>query len=79
MLHLLEGQAGEIGEYSNETTLDTETKPVSVWNYSIHTIYLLRVSTTNVAIFKEGHYKGWLHRSIAEVLDQRADVKYSIM
>ena len=31
---------------------------MSVWNYILHTLYLLHVSTIHVAIFKEVLYKG---------------------
>jgi len=40
---------------------------VSVCVYIIHTVYLLHVSATDVAIFKEVHYKGLIHQNITEV------------
>jgi hypothetical protein len=32
---------------------------VSVWKFIIHTLYLLHVSATHVAIYSDLHYKGY--------------------
>jgi hypothetical protein len=40
---------------------------ISVRKCIIHTVHLLHVSATHVAIFKEVHYKEYIHRNITEV------------
>jgi hypothetical protein len=37
--------------------------------YIIHTVYLLHVSATHVAIFREVHYKEYIHRNITDFLE----------
>jgi hypothetical protein len=40
---------------------------VSVWKCIIQTVYLLHVSATHAAIFKEVHYKECINGSVTEV------------
>jgi hypothetical protein len=47
---------------------------ISVWKYTIHTVYTLHVSATYVAIFSEVHYKEYIHRNITEVFWTNAQV-----
>jgi hypothetical protein len=42
---------------------------ISVWKYIIHTVYFQRVSATHVTIFREVHYKEWIHRNIRQVFE----------
>jgi len=44
--------------------------PICVSECIIHTVYLLHVSVTHMAIFTEVHYKGYIHRNITAVFDQ---------
>jgi hypothetical protein len=45
---------------------------IRVLKYIIHTIYILHVSATNVAIIREMHYKEYMHRNITEVFGTNA-------
>jgi len=56
----------------NAFKCDTRTKqmPLSVWECIIHTVYLLHVLFTHMAIFREVHYKGYIHQNITAVFDQ---------
>ena len=37
--------------------------------YFVHTVYLLHVSATHVAIIRDVHYKGWVLRNITEFFE----------
>jgi len=56
----------------NAFKCDTRTNksPLSVWECMIHTVYLLHVSVIHMAIFREVHYRGHVHRNITAVYDQ---------
>jgi hypothetical protein len=41
---------------------------ISVWKYITHTVYLLHVSATHVVIFREVHYKEYIHRNIIIII-----------
>jgi len=43
---------------------------IYVWQYIIHIVYLLRVSVSRVAIFREVHYEDQTYSNITEVLEQ---------
>jgi hypothetical protein len=42
------------------------------WKYILHTVYLLHVSDTHVAIFREVRYKEQIHRNIAHGVKVKA-------
>jgi len=44
--------------------------------YITYTAYLLHVSANDVAIFREVHYKGYIHRNITDILNQHKGIKY---
>jgi hypothetical protein len=44
---------------------------VSVWKYITHTVCLLHISATYVAILREVHYKGKIHRNVKEVSEPK--------
>jgi hypothetical protein len=44
---------------------------ISVGKYAIHIVYLLHVSATHVAIFREVHYEGCVHRNVTEYREYR--------
>jgi len=42
---------------------------ISVLKYIIYTLCLLHVSATHVAVFREVHYKEWIHGNIREFFE----------
>ena len=44
--------------------------------YIIHTVCLLHVAATHVAIIREARYEGWIYRDIKKVSELCTGVKY---
>jgi hypothetical protein len=56
--------------YSILTRYQNQPIYISVLKYIIHTVYLLHVPAKHVAIFREVHYKAYIHRNITEVITE---------
>jgi hypothetical protein len=44
----------------------------SLWKYILNILYLLDVSATHVAIFREVHYQEYVYKNITEVFGSNA-------
>ena len=49
---------------------------IRILKYITYTAYLLHVSANHVATFRVVHYKVYINRNIADILNQHTDIKY---
>jgi hypothetical protein len=77
ILHLPEGRAGEIGEHSNEATLDRITKPVNVHVHKCVKLYTPYTSYVFRPLMWLSSARGIT--SITEVLNQCTDIIFSVL
>jgi hypothetical protein len=51
---------------SSKVGYQNQQMHVSEWKCIMHSVYLLHVSATHVAIFREVHYREYIHRNVTE-------------